>query len=86
MGKLSPAVVSASMAVFVIGTTCVLGWLYYDSKKLYQAMALQGTALQAQTLDEMRRLYSSEVVDRVRTRGPEVTPDHRETPGDVPLP
>jgi PAS domain S-box-containing protein len=86
VGRLFAWAVPVFMFIFAAGTAGVLACLYYQSTCLYQAMALQGTALQSQTLEELSVLYSSEVADRVGSRGIEVTHDYRTMQGAIPPP
>lgn len=75
------------VAVVCLGTTALVLWhLYQQSEELYRSLAIQGTGLQAQTITEVRKLYTSEVVSRLQTHGIEVTDDYVHKPGAVPLP
>src|SRR5262245_24997038 len=74
------------VVVLIPATLFVLYHLYRRTAGLYEAMAEQGSALQAQTLLAMRQAYTSEVVDRLQDRGVAVTADYRDTPGAIPLP
>jgi PAS domain S-box-containing protein len=76
------------LAAFVIGTALLLWHLYHRSLNLFRANALQGTALQAKTFQELRKLYTIEVVERAQKKGVELTP-HPHDPGKqlaIPLP
>src|SRR5262249_5519668 len=61
---------------FVVGTAGVLWHLYHRSADLYQVLAKQGAEAQAKLLQEFRELYTSEVVNRVKDRGIEITHDY----------
>jgi len=74
------------LLIGAVGIAGVIGALYQQSVSLYQAMALQGTALQMQTLQDFRALYSSEVVARTQARGVEAAHDYATKPGAIPLP
>ncbi len=60
--------------------------LYKESSTLYQETARQGTGLQIEMIKEMRRLYSSEVVDRATAHGMEATHDYKDKEKAIPLP
>lgn len=69
----------------VLGTISVFQHLFRQSTRLVKSTALQGAALQSESLSELRPLYTSEVVDRVRGRI-EVTHDYEKKAGAIPLP
>jgi two-component system sensor histidine kinase/response regulator len=77
------------MLLFIAG---ILGlvWMLYQAQRnaqsLYEEMALQGADVKLQMIREMRALYSSEVVERIRQHGIEVTHDYEKRPGAIPLP
>lgn len=56
------------------------------SSKLIESTALQGMSVQSESLEELRTIYTSEVVERVRSHGIEVTHDYRTKEGAIPLP
>ena len=72
--------------IFCSGTLLALWDLSYATNALVQSAALQGTALHAESLMELRNLYTSEVVDRLSGHDIEVTHDYRDKPGAIPLP
>jgi PAS domain S-box-containing protein len=74
------------LLIFALGTAALLWHLYTQSTALYQVMAKQGTGFQAQTFEELRKLYTAEVVDRLKDKAVEIThdPAHREEA--IPLP
>jgi PAS domain S-box-containing protein len=74
------------MLAFILGTAAVLWHLYSRSADLYHTMAQQGTALQAEALQEFRKAYTSEVVARVTAHGIEATHDYLHKDKAVPLP
>jgi PAS domain S-box-containing protein len=76
------------LLAFVVGTAVLLFSLYRRSAALYQAVALQGSKVQATTFDELRKLYSSRVVDRVQAQGIKVTaePDRPGNEDAIPVP
>ena len=53
---------------------------------LVTTMALASAEFYAQTIEEFRTLYTSEVVERVRSQGIEVVPDYEDRVGAIPLP
>jgi two-component system sensor histidine kinase/response regulator len=69
-------------------TSLLLRYFYLQSEALYEATALQGTVLQARTTEELRKLYTAEVVEPARAKGVEVTTDPQRIgqPGVIPLP
>jgi predicted Ser/Thr protein kinase len=71
--------VFVSMVVF-----SVLVW--QQSTNQYYAMALQGTALQAKVLENLREQYSADVVARTKMRGVVATHDYKGKEGAIPLP
>jgi PAS domain S-box-containing protein len=60
--------------------------IYRQQRNLYHAMALQGTSLQALAFREFLRLYTSEVVERLKNQGIRVTHDYASQDGAIPLP
>ncbi len=72
--------------IFCSGLLLALWFLSHANTTLIQSAALQGTTLHAETLLELRNLYTSEVVDRVRGHNIEVTHDYLHKPGAIPLP
>ena len=70
----------------VIGTGTVLWLLERQVAVLYRDMAYQGTMLQAKTIAEVRQLYSSEVVERLKKHGIEATEDYQSHEQTIPLP
>ncbi|MBI3549497.1 MAG: DUF3365 domain-containing protein [Elusimicrobia bacterium] len=56
------------------------------STKLIRTASLQGVTLYAEALREVRTLYTSEVVERVRLHGIPVTHDYAAKDGAIPLP
>jgi serine/threonine protein kinase len=79
--------VAASLLVAVsLGSAFGLWHLSLLSKQLVQSTALEGAAQQAEMLDIVNALYSSEVVDRVQSHGVVVTHDYAAKNGAIPLP
>jgi eukaryotic-like serine/threonine-protein kinase len=77
--------VPASLLVAVtLGSGLGLWRLSVLSEDLVRASALEGAAQQSSMLDEVNRVYSSEVADRVRNVP--VTHDYAGRPGAIPLP
>ncbi|RFC37369.1 MAG: His Kinase A (phospho-acceptor) domain-containing protein [Candidatus Nitrotoga sp. LAW] len=72
--------------IFCSGTLLTLGYLSHATTTLVQSAALQGITLHAESLMELRNLYTSEVVDRVNGHNIEVTHDYLQKPGAIPLP
>src|SRR5947209_2189451 len=58
------------------GVTALALWhLYRETEQLYRVLAVQGTELQAKTIAELRKLYTSEVVARVERHGIKAVPN-----------
>ena len=65
----------------------IIGWhVSRLQTNLIMTMAVASADLHAQAIEEFRTLYTSEVVERVRTRGIEVVRDYQSKPGAIPLP
>lgn len=69
-----------------VGVAATLWHLARLSSHLMESAALQGAALQAESLEELRSLYTSEVVERLRGHGITVTHDYAAHDGAIPLP
>jgi len=63
-----------------------LWYSYHLQRELVATLAEQGTRLQATILQELRTLYTSAVVERVRAAGIEVTHDYQAKHAAIPLP
>ncbi|MBI3529868.1 MAG: response regulator [Betaproteobacteria bacterium] len=75
------------LALLVVATTAVAFWhLNQLQNQLVAAMAVQGTRLQAETLEELRTVYTAEVVEKVRGHGIAVTHDYEGKDKTIPLP
>jgi signal transduction histidine kinase/DNA-binding response OmpR family regulator len=74
------------VVMFCAGVAATLWHLARLSSQLVESAALQGSALQADSLEELRTLYTSEVVERLRGHGVTVTHDYAAQPGAIPLP
>src|SRR5688572_4343299 len=72
--------------LFVIVVLATVAHVYYLQRQLVESGARQGAQLQSETLAALRAYYTSEVVERVRTHGIEVTHDYQQTEGAIPLP
>jgi signal transduction histidine kinase/DNA-binding response OmpR family regulator len=72
--------------MFAAGVAVTLWHLSRLSSRLIESAALQGVSLQAESLEELRTLYTSEVVERLRDRGISVTHDYASREGAIPLP
>ena len=72
--------------IFCSGTLLALWYLSHATTTLVQSAALQGITLHAESLMELRNLYTSEVVNRVSGHNIEVTHDYLQKPGAIPLP
>ena len=74
------------LSMFCLGAGCMLWYVSHVQSNLITSIALQDAALYAQALAEMRTLYTSEVVERVRQHGIAVTHDYATQEGAIPLP
>jgi PAS domain S-box-containing protein len=74
------------LPVLVIGTGGLLLLLRHQIDTLYQEMALQGASMQAQTIEEVRQVYASEVVDRLKKVDIHATHDYVTQDRAIPLP
>ena len=79
--------VAASLLIAVsLGSAVGLWHLSTLSAQLVQSTALEGAAQQAEMLDVVNALYTSQVVDRVQSHGIVVTHDYATRKGAIPLP
>jgi hypothetical protein len=77
------------LVLALLAAVAVLGLLWHLSRlseQLVQTAALQGTSQYARMLEELRGLYTAEVVARVEQHGVRVSHDYRDHPGAIPLP
>lgn len=72
--------------MFCVGAAATLWHLYHLSSNLVESGALQGTSLYAESLTELRTFYGSQIVDRVKPQGIEVTHDYATKEGAIPIP
>jgi two-component system sensor histidine kinase/response regulator len=73
--------------VLIIGGVALIVWqLYRQQVALYQAMALQGTSIQVETLKQFRQVYSENVAARAKSFGIEITHDYHGKDRALPLP
>ena len=72
--------------MFAVAVAVTLWHLSRLTTKLVESASLQGTFLYSQSLEELRTIYTSEVVERVRGHGIEVTHDYAKREGAIPLP
>jgi signal transduction histidine kinase/CheY-like chemotaxis protein len=72
--------------MFVVGIAGVTWVVYRLQSRLIESIALGDAARYADALTEFRAFYTSEVVERVRPYGVEVTHDYLERDGAIPLP
>ena len=72
--------------LFCVGEASILWHLSHFSSKLIESAALQEVDRYTEALAEFRSFYTSEVVERVRPHGIEVTHDYASREGAIPLP
>ena len=72
--------------LLLTGVTVTVVHMSNLAKRLTEEAALQNAIHYSEALSEFRRLYTAEVVNRVRPRGIEVTHDYETREGAIPLP
>jgi signal transduction histidine kinase/CheY-like chemotaxis protein len=72
--------------MFVVGIAGIAWMVYRLQSRLIESIALSDAAFYSDALKEFRALYTSEVVERVRPHGVEVTHDYLARDGAIPLP
>ena len=72
--------------LFCGGVGATLWHLSSLSSNLVESGALQGTSLYADSLTELRTFYGSQIVERVKPLGIEVTHDYATKQGAIPIP
>lgn len=73
-------------AIFCVAVAATLWHLSHLSATLVETGALQGTSIYSQSITDLRTFYNSEIVERVRPRGIEVTHDYAGKQGAIPIP
>src|SRR5882757_2409390 len=63
-------------SLFLVVVIVTVSHVYFLQRDLVDSAARQGTQLQAETLEALRGYYTSEVVERVRAHGVEVSHDY----------
>ena len=74
------------LLVLIAGITLSIVKLHEFTNEAYEALPLQGTALQAEMVSNFRQLYSSEVVERVKAFGIRANHQYKDKDRTVPLP
>jgi len=74
------------VVLFSTATTATAWHLYNFSTNLIKTTSLQGLSLYSEALKEVRTLYTSDVVERIRPTGIPVTHDYQSKAGAIPLP
>ena len=74
------------LPVLVVGSGVLLWLLGHQVDSLYREMALQGVSLQAQTIEEVRQIYTSEVVERLEKIDIHAVHDYAKQDRTIPLP
>jgi signal transduction histidine kinase len=72
--------------LIVVMVVASFSYLRRLQEQLLTALPVEGTRLQLQTLEEVRALYTSEVVEVARKQGIEVTQDYHGKERAIPLP
>jgi PAS domain S-box-containing protein len=86
VSRLRRCAVPLLLLALVAGTAGTIGHLYWRTERLCQEFPLQGTALQTDMVREFRRIYTTDVVDRVKLHGIEASHDLEHHPSSIPLP
>ena len=73
-------------SAFVVALAIIAFQNWQFQTKLVETQALESARLVAETVAEVRTLYTKEVVNRARSIGVVVTHDYIETDGAIPLP
>ena len=68
------------------GVAATLWHLSRLTTKLVESTAVQGASLNSESLEELRALYTTEVVARAKASGMKITHDYKTTEGAIPLP
>lgn len=71
---------------FILSTIAIILYVSYLQNNLLKSTAIESAALYSKALTEFRTLYTSEVVERVRKQGIEVTHDYKKNDLAIPLP
>ena len=78
--------VPALTVIFVLAVVIAFWHFSHLSSRLVETGALQATSMYSQSITDLRTFYNSEVVERVRPRGIEVTHNYAATAGAIPIP
>lgn len=78
--------VAVLAVVLAVGLGYILFYISRLQSSVIETMALENAALYTQALAEFRTLYTSEVVERVRPHGVEITHDYTAYEKAIPLP
>jgi len=85
-GLLHEQILFVLLLIFGLGTALVLWFSSILNFHLVESTALRGAELYSQALREFRTLYTSEVVDRVKSTSIKVTHAYENQEGAIPLP
>jgi signal transduction histidine kinase len=78
--------VFALTLIFSVAAALTLWHLSHLSSRLVETGALQATSIYSQSITDLRTFYNSEVVERVRPSGVEVTHDYAAKKTAIPIP
>ncbi|HKA32818.1 MAG TPA: ATP-binding protein [Candidatus Binatia bacterium] len=78
--------VPALTVIFVLAVVIAFWHFSHLSSRLVETGALQATSMYSQSIADLRTFYNTEVVERVRPRGIEVTHNYAATAGAIPIP
>src|SRR3954451_20317009 len=78
--------IPAIAVIFCVAGAAALWHLSHLSSRLVETGALQATSIYSQSITDLRTFYNSEVVERIKGRGVEVTHDYAAKTGAIPIP
>jgi hypothetical protein len=73
-------------AMFVVGVGLVFWHFSHLSTELIKSSAMQSAPEYSELLTETRSFYTSDVANRARGHGVDVTPDYQKKKGAIPIP
>ena len=86
LGLFQDRLVLVLAIVLIVGTLLAVIQVARLQSKLVESSALESAQLYTNALAEFRSIYTSEVIERLRPLGVNVTHDYRDTHGAIPLP
>ncbi len=74
------------VTLVIVGICSISLFTYWVANYLVRSSMVAGAHVFSQTISEVRNLYTSDVVERVRKHGTEVSPTYKDQEGAIPLP